>query len=100
MTIIYFSACCLPIFNIKRHTYIPYECCRCGLSTRHKTSMKRHLTERKDTCPAVQANITITDDIVEIILQNRVYKPQGTIISDGTAQSNIIHQTQNIFIIL
>jgi len=55
-----------------------YECCRCGYSTRKKTSMYRHLYESKRGCQGKVADIELTTEIKDIILRNRRYEIKVT----------------------
>jgi len=50
-----------------------YKCPRCGYQTPRKSSMKKHLYGNKKECPTTNRNITLTDDIKENILKNRIY---------------------------
>jgi hypothetical protein len=53
---------------------IPYTCIRCGYTTDRKSSMKEHLFKKIKSCPAIENNIDLTDDIKNYILINRFYK--------------------------
>lgn len=55
-----------------------YECPRCGYDVDKKFCMRRHLYHSKNLCPAIKNDITLTDEIKEYILANRVYKPPQT----------------------
>ncbi len=53
---------------------IPYTCIRCGYTTIQKNSIKDHLFNRKNECPAIENNIELTIDIKNYILKNKIYK--------------------------
>lgn len=88
-----------------RHRDIPYECCRCGYTTYHKSHMQYHLN-RNRVCPAKNTNIRFTDEIKEFILENRVYhpqpsqpvppQPQPVVNNTQIHQQNNIHNVMNI----
>ena len=52
----------------------PYLCPRCGYNTSHKPDMRKHLAELKKICPALINDIDLTPEIIQKILDNRVYK--------------------------
>lgn len=54
-----------------------YECPRCGYSTLHKTSMKRHLYSKQKMCPTITSMISLTDDIKEHIMNYKKYLVQS-----------------------
>lgn len=57
--------------------YEPYCCVRCGLTTNDKSVMKRHFA-RKTPCPGIKNDITLTTEVQQYILNNRIYKiPQA-----------------------
>ena len=56
------------------HSMKPYTCPRCGYTTQHRTSIRNHLFNKTKTCPALENDIVLTDDIREYILANRIYK--------------------------
>lgn len=51
-----------------------YTCPRCGYKTDRKSSMEYHLVKAKNTCPILENDIELTDDIKNYILTNRIYK--------------------------
>lgn len=53
----------------------PYTCPRCGLTTKIKYDMRRHLFLKKKPCPAQKDNIELTEDIKNFVLDNRIYHP-------------------------
>ena len=57
---------------------IPYECPCCGYSTPRKGNMRTHLYMSKVPCPQTKNILTLTDEIKEHILQNRIYIIQKT----------------------
>lgn len=57
----------------KKHAFDPYSCCRCGLETRDKAVMRRHLYSRHVPCPGSRNDIELTPEIKDQILENRVY---------------------------
>jgi hypothetical protein len=81
---------------------IPYTCPRCDYKNKDKYSIRRHLYDRTQECPAYKNDIELTDEIKEYILKNRVYqipkppktpkKPQ-TIIITPNRNNEIIPQT-------
>jgi hypothetical protein len=54
-----------------------YECYRCGYKTTHKACIRKHLYINVKICPALskERNITLTDEIKDYILNNRIYHP-------------------------
>ena len=52
----------------------PYTCCRCGYKTSEKYRMNNHLYKKIKSCPAIENNIELTNEIKEFILNNRIYK--------------------------
>ena len=52
-----------------------YSCPRCGYTTPHKPSMRKHLYCLQKQCPGQEKNINLTDEIKEVILQNRIWRP-------------------------
>ena len=51
----------------------PYTCPRCGLTTHHKTNIKKHFYENKKPCPASRNKIELTEEVKNYILENRIY---------------------------
>jgi hypothetical protein len=51
-----------------------YKCPRCGYNTGNKTNIIKHLSERKNICPGSENDIELTDDVINKVLVNRVYK--------------------------
>ena len=51
----------------------PYQCPRCGYSTKDKYHMRRHLYNKKKDCPGMKSSICLDDSVKENILQNRIY---------------------------
>lgn len=51
-----------------------YLCPRCGFTTNNRYNMKKHLYDLKKICPGTKNVITLTDEIKEHILENRIYK--------------------------
>jgi hypothetical protein len=70
----------------------PYECIACGYSTFDKNHMRTHLLRNKTPCPKLLNDITLTDEIKEYILQNRVYHISKT---EPKTTQQIINQTIN-----
>jgi len=58
---------------MKRWSYSPYECPRCGYTSDKKTCMRSHLYSRSVVCPN-SYDVELTDSIKEHVLNNRVYK--------------------------
>lgn len=52
---------------------VPYQCPRCGYSTRDKRNMRRHLFLTQRMCPGSLHVIVLTDEIKNHVLENRVY---------------------------
>lgn len=69
---------------------LEYQCPRCGYTIHRRPAMRKHLYGLKKECPASLNNITITDDIKECILINRVYH-----IPVQKSEASIINQTIN-----
>lgn len=59
----------------------PYQCYRCGHSTKNKTGMNYHLFLRQKACPPTLHNIDLTDEIRTVILRDRIYCPPSTPLS-------------------
>lgn len=58
------------------HKKPKYQCISCGYETAKKTDMRAHLYKLKKPCPkCFNAEVELTDEIKEHILQNRVYIP-------------------------
>lgn len=75
---------------------IPYTCVRCGYTSDHKNAMKKHLYEKKKPCPSAKADVELTDDIKECILENRVYHlPKSDTVINQTINN---YNTMNNFI--
>jgi hypothetical protein len=55
----------------------PYTCPSCGLQTRLKADMNRHLYTNKKPCASV-SGIILTDEIKEHIMNYRLYTPRQT----------------------
>lgn len=53
---------------------VPYQCARCGYTTKDKFNMRNHLYKKIKLCPALKSNTELTDDIKDFILANRIYK--------------------------
>lgn len=65
-----------------RNSRYPYTCPCCGYTTPRKGNMKTHLFKSKKPCPKIVNDITLSDDIKEYVLINRIYhvpKPSRTI---------------------
>ena len=56
---------------VKKNNYL---CPRCGFNSNNKYDTKRHLFNLKKTCPAINNDIELTDEIKNYILDNRIYK--------------------------
>jgi hypothetical protein len=52
---------------------IPYSCIRCGYTSKNKTCMRRHF-KRDKMCSPIKNDIELTEEIIEIILNDRFYK--------------------------
>lgn len=73
-----------------------YVCPRCSYKTGHKTSIRRHLYPKiRNRCPALTADIELTNEIKEYVLENRHYpipiKPAPPTITQNIQQNNIIN---------
>lgn len=68
----------------------PYSCPRCGYETSRKDNFHKHLYLTKKQCPTIIANIELTDDIKEHLIQFRVYHPPKT-----SKHKNITNQVIN-----
>ncbi len=53
--------------------YPDYTCPRCNYKTLKKNHMEKHLFSRKKQCPGHCIDITLTDEIKQHILNNRIY---------------------------
>ena len=69
---------------------VPYTCIRCNYKTKDKYSIRRHFYERKRPCPATYNKIELTDEIINDILDNRIYHSPKE-----TKTSLIINSIQN-----
>lgn len=54
----------------------PYTCIRCGYTCNQKNDMRKHFYQKKSACQATSQNITLTEEIKEYILTNRVCRPE------------------------
>lgn len=72
-----------------------YKCPRCGYETSHKTNMKNHFYKTKKTCPAIESDIDLTNEIKDYVLINRSYKIEKEIVPASTSSVNHFHQTIN-----
>ncbi len=54
----------------------PYSCPRCGYNTYMRTDMKRHFYGKTKTCPSLIDNMTLTEDVMNHIMNNRILHPQ------------------------
>jgi hypothetical protein len=50
-----------------------YTCPRCGFTSNKKYNMKTHLYDLKKVCPGIKNTLTLTDEIKQHILDNRIY---------------------------
>jgi hypothetical protein len=57
------------------HSRDPYQCIRCGYSTKRKDDMRKHLYSIKSQCPTTKNDLELTEEIKQHILNYRVYKP-------------------------
>jgi hypothetical protein len=53
---------------------IPYTCPRCNFQSKNKKDMRRHLYDRKKECPGTHNKISLTNEIKEEILKDKIYK--------------------------
>jgi hypothetical protein len=67
----------------------PYTCPRCGLETRLKGNMARHLYALNKPCPATDNVIQLTDEIKRHILDNHVFCPPKHNTTNGESKSNV-----------
>lgn len=67
----------------------PYTCVRCGLVSNHKNNMRLHLNKKKP-CPGVLNDIELTGQVINYILDNRVYH-----LPKLADEQNVVHQTIN-----
>jgi len=72
-----------------RQKNIPYTCPSCGITFEKKTFMKRHFYERQKHCPRVALDITLTDEIKQYVLENRIWRPQKQTSSTPTIVNNV-----------
>jgi hypothetical protein len=71
----------------------PYMCPRCEYKTAHKPTMRKHLYNLKKPCPGIIEDITLTEEIKESILRNRIYHPPKPVVEPKQVTNN--HQTIN-----
>lgn len=77
-----------------------YTCPRCGYKSSKKWDMQRHLYTRMKVCPGEVDDITLTEEIKESIIKNKVYqKPEeaNTNATNNTTVINSIIQNYNSF---
>lgn len=55
--------------------YMEFECCRCMYKTSEKSRMHYHLYIRRTPCPAARRDITLTEEIKDKIMIDRIYRP-------------------------
>lgn len=79
-----------------------YECIRCGYETFHKSRMRLHLLNKKKPCPASANDIELTDEVINYILNNRIYRiPEHTTTNkclDSLKDRNRILEAQVLFL--
>jgi hypothetical protein len=86
------------VVKMAREKYNLYECPRCNYTTHDKTNMSKHLHNRQKTCPPQSSHITLTEDIKEYILLNRVYYPVLPAVATSTL-STTPHTKGHIYLI-
>lgn len=75
----------------KKH---PWVCPSCGYETSRKDNMRIHFYNLKKHCARIVADITLTEDIKQYVLENRVYHhPSKT---DTSSTNQIINNIQYI----
>ena len=73
----------------------PYSCPRCGYTTKQKAYMRRHLYHNKKMCPGSKMEVILTDEIKQLILDNRVYHPPNKTTNIINNQINNYNQINN-----
>lgn len=69
---------------------VPYQCIRCGYTTKDKFNMRNHLYKKIKPCPALKTNTELTVEVKESILANRIYKEYKSQIKNiGTFNTSI-----------
>ena len=73
-----------------------YQCIRCGYQTWLLGDVKKHLLMKKKVCPALLNNIELTKDIIDFIIDNRIYvipkepkEPKKKVVKKDTSLENI-----------
>lgn len=51
----------------------PYTCPRCGYETNQKCDIQRHFYKRKKPCPGQMDSVELTEEVIRVVLENRVY---------------------------
>ena len=74
---------------------IDFCCIRCGYNTPYRHCIKRHLLKNK-SCPSTKNNIDLTNEIVEHILKNRIYKKPQNVVKNTTTPKAINSHNKTI----
>lgn len=73
---------------------VPYTCPRCGYATQRKDNMQWHLYTKKKVCQARRSPVTLTEDVKQTILRDRVYHAPPAPASSPVVQT-IINNVNN-----
>lgn len=73
----------------------PYTCPRCGYKSNNRSDMRKHFFLKKKTCPAQENDLELTQEIKELVIQNRLYilpkqSTTNTIINNYNSINNFI----------
>jgi hypothetical protein len=76
-----------------KNSHAPYTCPRCGYQTRHKPTMRYHLFTAKKICPTIVADVALTEEIKEHVINNRVYHMVSSqkVLNQNVTNYNIIN---------
>ena len=74
---------------------IPYTCPRCNYQCIRKGHMQQHLNKKKQ-CPKAQSDIELSDEIKNIILEHRVYRPPPVVTPPHQTINQIVNYNNTI----
>lgn len=77
-----------------RKVLAPYECPKCGLKTKHRMSMHRHLYELTKDCCGIVRQMELTDEIKLIIMNDRIYHFPAVVAPSQHTHINVPDQSQ------
>lgn len=75
----------------------PYTCPRCGYETNQRCDIYRHFHKRKKKCPGQLEDIELTEDVVKVVLENRVFRSTNPITPAPIININNIITNMDVF---